>query len=444
MAYNAFFDGPNNYKNKFDFYEQGSSPKLLEKFIEIIEEQKNEILEINISWYLFNNKFLHNYLKDISKNGIVVNVITIPLEGYDNSKPQLLENLFTGQKRKERVTKYSLAREIFGEMYNSKEYPNYNLYFFPHLYVRSEYVNKFSRGSLPYSLHAKAAYIKNKNGYTILLSSSNFAVRDLVKYESMICIQDEVNYEDEFKSFYRHLISNSINIKNYKKEFNTICNTYDSIYFKKTKFSSITSPYYNNSANELDKTLTDYVHSAKERIIICAQHLAAFNYKFNAKYHSTIEQSVTRKGVLGAVIDMANKGVQITCLSQTFAPPVNEENNFKGLKFRRPANTGNFQQFFAELALTKNAEYFVNENIHSKFIIIDSKIIYCTYNFTPTQFIYLDKVNIPMFKNMPDLSYKGIHCEVGLHVVIENELLLKLFEENIDMIKKRKETIQVK
>ena len=72
------------------------------------------------------------------------------------------------------------------------------------------------------------------------------------------------------------------------------------------------------------------------------------------------------------------------------------------------------------------------------------KIIYCTYNFTPTQFIYLDKVNIPMFKNMPDLSYKGIHCEVGLHVVIENELLLKLFEENIDMIKKRKETIQVK
>ena len=33
MSYKAFFDGPNNYKNKFDFYEQGGSPLLLEKFI---------------------------------------------------------------------------------------------------------------------------------------------------------------------------------------------------------------------------------------------------------------------------------------------------------------------------------------------------------------------------------------------------------------------------
>ena len=171
MPYKVFFDGPNNYKNKFDFYEQGGSPLLLEKFIEILEEQKNEIIEINISWYLFNNKFLHNYLKNISKNGVVVNVITIPLEGYDNSKPQILEDFFTGKKRRERVTKYSLARKIFGEMYKSIEYPNYNIYFFPHLYVRSEYVNKFSRGSLPYSLHSKSAYIKKKTGYAILLSS---------------------------------------------------------------------------------------------------------------------------------------------------------------------------------------------------------------------------------------------------------------------------------
>jgi len=444
MSYKAFFDGPNNYKNKFDFYEQGGSPLLLEKFIEIIEEQKNEITEINNSWYLYNNRYLHDYLKDISKNGVVVNVITIPLEGYDNSKPQILKDLATGKKRNERVTKYSLAREIFREMYKSDEYPNYNVYFFPHLYVRSEYVNKFSRGSLPYSLHVKSAYIKKKTGYIILLSSSNLAVRDLVKYESMICIQDEANFENEFKSFYNHLISNSICIKNYKKTFNTTCNSFDSIDFKNTYSSFITAPFYKNSANDLDKSLSEYILSAKERIIICAQHLAAFNYQFNAKYHSTIKESETRKGVLGAVIDMANKGLQITCLSQTFAPPSNEENNFRGIKFRRPANTSNFQHFFTQLALTENAEYFVNENLHSKFIIIDNKMIYCTYNFTPTQFIYLDKVNISIFRNMPELSYEGIHCEVGMHVVIENESFLKLFEENIEIIKKRNETIQVK
>jgi hypothetical protein len=444
MPYKVFFDGPYNYKNKFDLYEQGGSPLLLEKLIETIEEKKNEIEEINISWYLYNNRFLHNYLKYISKNGVTVNVVTIPLEGYDNTKPQILEDLVSGKKRKEKVTKHSLAREIFLEMYNSKEYPNFNIFFFPHLYVRSENVNKFSRGTLPYSLHVKSAYIKKKNGYIILLSSSNLAVRDLVKYESMICIQDEANFENNFKFFYTDLIKNSVNIKNYNTTFNTTCNTFDIFKFKNTDFSFITAPFYNNSANDLDKLLCEQILSAKERIIICAQHLAAFNYQFDAKYHSTIKESETRQGVLGAVIAMANKGLQITCLSQTFAPPSAAEENFAENKFRRPVNTGNFQQFFSQLILTKNAEYFVNEYLHSKFIIIDNKLIYCTYNFTPTQFIYLDQVNIATFKNMPGISYEGIHCEVGMHVIIENESVLKLFMKNVDLIKNEQGTIRVK
>lgn len=444
MSFKAFFDGPNNYKNKFDFYEQGGSPLLLEKFIETIEVQKDEIEEINISWYLYNNRLLHDYLKGLSKEGIVVNVVTIPLEGYDNSKPQILEDLITGKKRKEKVTKYSLAKEIFGEMYKSEAYPNFNVYFFPHLYIRSEYVNKFSRGSLPYSLHIKSAYIKKKTGYLLILSSSNLAVRDLVKHESMICIQDEANYENGFKDFYKDLIGNSINIMEYNSTLNTTCNTFEAIVFKNTYSSFVTAPFYNNSANILEESLSEHILAAKERIVICAQHLAAFNYQFNAKYHSTIKENKTRPGVLGAVLEMANRGLQVTCLSQTFVPPADEEQDFKGLKFRRPANTKNFQQFYAQLALTENAEYFVNENLHSKFIIIDNKLIYCTYNFTPTQFIYLDKVNIPKFKNMPEVSYEGIHCEVGMHVVIENKYMLQLFEENIASIKENKDTIQVK
>ncbi|RXJ49607.1 phospholipase D-like domain-containing protein [Gelidibacter gilvus] len=444
MPFKAFFDGPNNYKKRFCFYEQGGSPFLLEKFIAILEAQKEDIEEINMSWYLYNNRFLHDYLKALSKNGIKVNVITIPLEGYDHSKPQVLEDLITGERRKKSVTKYDLAKDIFAEMYHSKAYPNFNIYFFPHLYVRSPLVNKFSRGALPYSLHVKSAYIKKKTGSIIVLSSSNLAVRDLVKYESMICIQDETAYEDAFQSFYSDLIRNSITIKDYKKSYNTICNTFEAIDFKNADSSFITAPFYKNSANLLDKTLTDYIRSAKERIIICAQHLAAFNYEFNAKYHSTITESETRQGILGAVIAMANKGVHVTCLSQTFAPSADEAKNFEGIAFRKPLNTNNFQQFYAQLALTENVEYFVNEHLHSKFIIIDNKLIYCTYNFTPTQFIYLDKVKISRFKNMPDLSYEGIHCEVGMHVIIENERILKLFEEHIAMIKNESDTIQVK
>lgn len=444
MSFDAFFDGPNNYRNKFDFYEQGASPLLLEKLIGTIEKQRHEILEVNISWYLYNNNILHDYLKDLSKSGISINVITIPLEGYDNSRPRTLEDLATGKRRQNKVTKYELAREIFAEMYRSEEYPNFNIYFFSHLYVRSEYLNKFSRGSLPYSLHIKSAYIKKKTGYIALVSSSNLSVRDLVKHESMICIQDEAGYEMEFKSFYADLIRNSINIKVYEKRFDTTCNSFEPIDFKNTDLTFISAPFYKDSANDLDSLLCGYILNAKERIVICAQHLAAFNYEFNARYHSTIKENKTRLGVLGAVLDMAKKGLKTTCLSQTFAPPPSEEKRFAGTKFRRPANSANFQQFYSQLILTDNTEYFVNENLHSKYIIIDDMLIYCTYNFTPTQFIYLDRVSIPNFRKMPELSYEGIHCEVGMHVVIRERHIVRSFEKNVEAIKTLSGTIRVK
>ncbi|WP_405410942.1 phospholipase D-like domain-containing protein [Maribacter sp. Asnod1-A12] len=444
MPFNSYFDEPDLYKNKFNFYEQGGSPFLLKKFIESIEHQKDDIEEINISWYLYNNKYVHDYLKEISKTGILINVITIPLEGYDHTKPQPLENLTTGEINIAKVTKYDLARKIFREMYHSTSHPNFNLYIFPHLYVRSSYINKFSRGSLPYSLHIKSAYIKKTNGYTLLLSSSNLAVRDLVKHESMISIEDEQGYEKIVKSFYFDLINNSIHIKDYNKLLNTTCNLYKKIVFKKSMFIGITAPFYNNSAHITEKTLTEYIQSAKERIIICAQHLAAFNYQFNAKHHSVMTKNETRKGILGAVLEMAKKSINVTCLSQTFTPLLEDENKFKKTKFRRPVNTTNFQKFYKQIMVTNNIEYFVNEYIHSKYILIDNTLIYCSFNFTPTQFIYLDNVNISRFKNMPDISYNGIHCEVGMHVVIKDQNTITAFEKNIAGIKNKKETIQIK
>jgi len=444
MPFNCFFDEPDNYKNPFGYYDQGGSPVLLQRVIDIIEAKKNEIEEINISWYLYNNRYLHDYLKEVASNDITVNVITIPLEGYDHTKPKVLENFITGEKTSESMTKYDLARKIFGEMYKSTSHVNFNLYVFPHLYVRSANIKKFSRGFLPYSLHIKSAYIKKKSGYNILLSSSNLAVRDLVKYESMICIEDEPNYEDNVQAFYKNLIENSIPIKEYSKSLNTMCNTYDKVPYTFSDSVYITTPFYLDSANILEKTLSEYILSAKERIIICAQHLAAFNYEFNAKHHSTINKNETRTGILGEILKMAHKGVRVTCLSQTFAPLVEDEKKYQNVKFRRPVNTHNFQQFYRQLQHTENVIYFVNSNIHSKYIIIDNTLIYCSYNFTPTQFIYLDNVNIPKFKHMSDVSYMGMHCEVGIHVVIKDQTMIKAFENNVLDIKSKGETIQVK
>lgn len=434
MPYKVFFESPNSYKNKYDFYQQGGAPYLLKKFTETIEAQKEKIEEINLSWYLYNNQYLHNYLKQLSKTGIKVNVVSIPLEGYDNNNPKSLIDLTTYKKQNSRVTKYALAREIYGEMYRDKEYPNFNLYCFSHIYVRSEFVKKFSRGKLPYSLHIKSAYIKKKKGFMVFMSSSNFAVRDLVKFESLVCMEDEQKYEESFSNFYVQLIENSIPIKNYKREFNTTLNTFKYLEDKNSPYSFIAAPFYFNSAFQLEKSLIQHISSAKDRIFICAQHLAAFNYTIYAKYHSQIQQNEKRKGILGLIINKAKNGIQVKCLSQTFASPLEKKQLLKGSDFRKPANGRNFQEFYKHLSLTNNAEYYVNDSLHSKFIIIDDKLIYCTYNYTPTQFIYLDKVKIPSFKEMKDLSYEGIHCEVSAHVVIEEEGVVNTFVDNFHQI----------
>jgi hypothetical protein len=85
----------------------------------------------------------------------------------------------------------------------------------------------------------------------------------------------------------------------------------------------------------------------------------------------------------------------------------------------------------------------VNESIHSKFIIIDDMLIYCTYNFTPTQFTFLDKVNIPSFVNMPNVDYTGIHCEVSAHVIVEDEIVVQSFVSNLEEIANLNSTIKV-
>lgn len=443
MSFKAFFDGPDNYRGKFNFYAQGSSPKLLEQLIALIEENRGDLQEVNLCWYLFNNKELHEFLKEISSSGIKVNVVTIPLEGYDAANPKTLIDLHSRKELEQLVSKYDLAEEIFREVYKSNLYPNYNIYFFPHLYVRSKRVKRFSRGKLPYSMHLKAAFLKKKTGSILVLSSSNLAVRDLVKYESMVVIDNEPEYEQNASRLITDMISNSIPINDYNSSFNVACNSYPCVETSNDSSSFFTAPFYFDSANLLEVALIDLINKAQNRIVICAQHLAAFNYNFSATYHSKRKENEQREGVLGAVIRKAQKGVKTTCISQTFAPPQNKQEAFKNVNFRQPANTKHFGQFYEALSKTAHATYYVNENVHSKYIIVDDTLIFCTYNFTPTQFIYLDNVHIEAFDEMPDLSYSGIHCEVAGHVVIRNNTVVEEFLKNADSILKCADTVRV-
>ncbi|MFD2034349.1 hypothetical protein ACFSKL_06080 [Belliella marina] len=442
MAFKVFFDSPEKNKGKLHFHYKGGSPKLVDELIRTIEENKNDILEINLAWYLFNNWVLHDYLKRISKEGIIVNVITIPLEGYDNSNPKKLK-LENGDLTDISYTKYDLAKSIFHEIFFCKDLPNYNIYFFPHIYLRSSYVKKFSRGNFPYSLHLKAGYIKKKEGEIIAISSSNMAVRDLTKFESLLIIEDESAYQVSFRQFFGELLKNSINIKNFSTALNTANIDYPHIPSPSGEKAFFTAPFYFDSSNRLEDELLKILSGAKEKIIICAQHLAAFNYKFKAQYHSQIKENQMRQGILGKILELAKTGIRVTCLSQTFAPPDSLQSKFENHNFRAPSNKVNFKNFIDELEKTNSADYFVNKNIHSKFIIVDDLLVFCTYNFTPTQFSYLDSVEIDQFTHMPDMSYKGIHCEVSAHVIVDNDDICASFNRHVRTIIDADTTIKV-
>jgi hypothetical protein len=443
MKYSVYFDSPDLYPGKFNFYEEGGSPELLKNLINIIDSNKDQLVEINLSWYLFNNNILHEFLKNLPQH-IIINVITIPLEGYDNSKPKRLKKLGSDIISDSLYSKYDLARKIFNDRYNSESNPNYNIYFFPHIYVRSPYVKPFSRGRLPYSLHIKSLYLKLKGERSIIgLSSSNLAVRDLVKFESLITIENNETYSQSFKSFFDDLIKNSIHIKKFNKSLNIKLSDYTYSQNNSNEYSFFSAPFYLNSANLMEEELTRIISNAKEKIIICAQHLAAFDYSVNSEYSSSNSEVQNRLGILGSILRKGKEGVKITCISQTFSPPNEDHQKFKNQDFRSPINSKNFEKFYSNLKHIKNADYFVNQDVHLKFLIIDDILIFCTYNFTPTQFIYLDKVKIDKFINMNDISFSGVHCEVSSHLVIKDLQTTKSFLKFADSIIKSNNTIKV-
>jgi len=443
MAFYSYFDSPDSYTNKFDFPQKGGSPQLLDKLMQFIEERKDRIQQIDLAWYLFNNRVFYEFLKELAKDGIKINVVTIPLEGFDTENPRKIKFADSNEYSDKEFSKYDLARDIFREHYKSNNTNGFNLNFFPHLYVRSPHVKKFSRGKLPYSLHIKACYISMKNGFASILSSSNFAVRDLVKNESLLIIENEEAYQKPFENFFKDLKTNSIDIHDYSKELNTTCNRYPFSEAINADEAFFSAPFYFDSSFEMESKLIDLLKGAKKEIRICAQHLAAFNYTVSSKFHSNFPHDVRKTGVLGELIACANRGVEVNCLSQTFSAPSDLIGNFNQDEFRRPANTRSFQEFISELVKCKTVSYFVNESVHSKYMVIDDIVVFCTYNYTPTQFIYLDKVNISSFKEMPELSYSGIHCEVASHVVIADSKTVKEFASNFDDICTCNESKQV-
>ncbi len=436
MPFEAYFDSPENYKNKYNFFAEGSSPLLLSKLVELLEREQNKLKEVSIGLYLFNNKILYQTLLGLANAGVKISVVTIPPEGYDDTNPKFITDRLTGAELNY-ATKYQLAREIFADCYRNP-HPNLNLYFFPHQYIRSARAKAFSRGDLPYSLHLKSILLIRKDGSGVVgISSSNFAVRDLIKEELLVFVKDEPEYVKSSNVFFNNLISNSINIRNYNFKHDYCDFHTPAKPVSENSLNGFIAPFYQDSPFAMEEIIAEKIRSAKSRIYICGQHVCPVSYQFNGSFHSAYtDEMISKPGLLPVILERAGAGVDVLFISQTFASTNPAQSD------RVPANKKAFLEFFILISEVPNIRYYVNENMHAKFILIDDEVIITTFNYTPTQFIYLDKVMIEKFEGNPGKSYKGVYSEVGQFMVINDISFVSAFSEYVQRVIASKNSVK--
>lgn len=407
----------------------GCSPMLLQQFCKWLSSQCENISILEIALYLFNNENLYSTLKYLANSGCQIHIYSIPLEGYDDDKPINIKNHKNGLSLG-RYTKLFFANQIYADIQKSNN-PNLHLHIVPHMYLRSNRVRTFSRGNMPYSLHCKTFFLRYKSGNAFAgLTSSNMAVRDAQKIEMAYVTSLNQPEIESATDFFDGLKENSILIDNFNP-FGDY-NHFQIIKRSIPRESKVlyTAPFYENSASIFEDRLITMIKRAKRRIVVCAQHICAYNYTYPKEFtaQSTGEMYVHKDGFLKDVLSMANAGIPTTFLSQTYA----DSQGSHGC--RSPENKSAFIKFVTDARNTSNCNYYVNPNLHAKFMVIDDIVVATTCNFTPSQFIYLPNVNIPSFENIPNTSYSGIFCEFGAYFVQKNQRLADHLVAHTDTI----------
>lgn len=435
MNNQLFIDMPSKYKHDKSFFLQGSNPVLMNKFFDYIDTNLKNIKSIKLAWYLFNNPNLLSRLVSYAKIGIIVEVISIPLDGYDSLNSANIIN-YPDEKNYGNFTKKELAEKVYDKCISiSNELKNFEFYIFPHMYIRSNRVKKFSRGSLPYSLHLKSFIIEFNDGNgTIGLTSSNFATRDEIK-DNILFLMDHSYCDFEVSNhFFKSLRQNSIEIR----KFNQIKSSINFFKYPIAIFNSpkvkahtvFTSPFYKDSLSSVNIQLSDLLKLAKNRIYICAQHIAMYERK---------QKGEIVPEFLDEVFRASQKGIKINFLSQTYVDPKGNSNGQ-----RAPGNKSSFKTIMRKISSLSNASYYVNPTVHTKFIVIDDWAVITTCNFTPTEFIYLSNVKISKFDNFDNLEYEGIFSEVGQFIFVHDSNIANYLVDSFHNVANRNNTYKAK
>ncbi|WP_421617878.1 phospholipase D-like domain-containing protein [Brevibacillus sp. TJ4] len=357
--YRAYFEVPSDTRVK---HEKGSSPYLLKKLM--VELQGAE--SIQASFFLYNNRFLHDFLQKQVLKGTQVTVYTIPLDGYSE-----VEVSVSGYREKK--SKRQFAEKIFQSITQS-DGPVVDLRLFPHTYVWSE--TQYNRGTYTYSLHAKCVLATFKDGkHKCILTSSNLACADQSHSENMLVIEGDQESIHSYMQFFRHLRENSLSLDDYK-DFKDAAQ-HDAYYKLQKKTNTqitgnamFTAPwfFYNSEGSpKVARTcISKFIKRAQSRIYICTQHVNDYN-PFGTEDH---------KGIVELLIEIAkNQEIEIKVLKQTTSEQQKQGN--------RAAKAANILR-----GLPNVEQKFWHPVIHDKFIIVDNSVVVMTANVTPTQFAW--------------------------------------------------------
>lgn len=339
---------------------------------------------IQASFFLYNNRFLHDFLQKQVLQGTQVTVYTIPLDGYSE-----VEVPVSGYREKK--SKRQFAEKIFQSILQSAV-PAVELRLFPHTYVWSE--TQFTRGTYAYSLHAKCVLATFKDGkHKCILTSSNLACADQSHSENMLVMEGDQESIHSYMQFFTHLRENSLSLDEYR-HFKAA--THHDVYYKLQKKTDtqgsgntlFTAPWFTYNSQGSPKVARTYIFEfikrAQSRIYICSQHVNDYS-PFGTEDHKGIVELLTEIAV--------NQEIEIKVLKQTTS-----EQQKQGSRAEK-----------AEKVLSRlpNVEQKVwHPVIHDKFIIVDNSVVVMTANITPTQFawdqdrdmIYVidnESVNIP-------------------------------------------------
>jgi len=347
---------PRGYSSKGTSY--GSNSAIYWDIIQELKRKKEEeIEEIRLALYLFNNIHLYRELLEMAKKGVKVTVTSLPLTGYD-------------------WRKISEAKYVYGKVLDDDVM---ELLVFPHMYLW--YGAEYAGGGASYSFHVKAGLIKYRDGTsTVFLTSGNLALGDPTHSETAIFVEDSNSspYVAAFRLFFDEVERRAKSWKEYAEQVEGLDHELQQIFdfafvgglnlinhriteaFFTAPFIKVVGKGSNHYGRE---SIVNLIESAKRRVLVCAQHSHDLSPFDNYSGTTIIRALITAKE--------NNPEMDVRALKQVAS---------SGLADKRRAA-------FVECHLDHaGVAQMANKLVHDKFVIADDTVLITTSNFTATQF----------------------------------------------------------